>query len=218
MELIDRQTAQRLFGKALTFKERQGKLLWTTAEVKQFIADFVEDLPAVPASVQCEDAVSRQIVIDTIYNELDKIDYVPQCVYDRLEKALKQLPSVTPKQEYNLNETCTDCKEYDHERHCCPRFNRVIQQTLKELKPESYDMEPPDTDSEMEQAYNDGYEQGVKNAREQPKQRTGKWIYQIGRIKCDQCLRAIRRIDHDGLLNYCPNCGSRMKGSENERN
>jgi hypothetical protein len=41
----------------------------------------------------------------------------------------------------------------------------------------------------------------------QPKR--GKWVYQIGMIKCDQCLRAIRRIDHDGLLNFCPNCGSR---------
>ena len=39
----------------------------------------------------------------------------------------------------------------------------------------------------------------------------GKWVYQIGMIKCDQCLRAIRRIDHDGLLNFCPNCGSDMR-------
>ena len=43
----------------------------------------------------------------------------------------------------------------------------------------------------------------------QPKR--GKWVYQIGMIKCDQCLRAIRRIDHDGLLNFCPNCGSDMR-------
>jgi len=36
--------------------------------------------------------------------------------------------------EPNYNEWCTDCKEYDHERHCCPRFNRVIQNTLKEME------------------------------------------------------------------------------------
>lgn len=42
----------------------------------------------------------------------------------------------------------------------------------------------------------------------------GKWIYQMGMIKCDQCLRAIRRIDHDGLLNFCPNCGARMGGGD----
>ena len=40
---------------------------------------------------------------------------------------------------------------------------------------------------------------------------TGKWFYQNGMIKCDQCLRAIRRIDHDGLLNFCPNCGADMR-------
>ena len=47
----------------------------------------------------------------------------------------------------------------------------------------------------------------------QPKR--GKWMYQIGMVKCDQCLRAIRRIDHDGLLNFCPNCGAKM-GDEDE--
>lgn len=49
------------------------------------------------------------------------------------------LPSV--RLEYKLDEWCTDCKEYDHERHCCPRFNRVIRETLEEIqaeqKPES---------------------------------------------------------------------------------
>ena len=30
------------------------------------------------------------------------------------------------------DEWCTDCKEYDHEKHCCPRFNRVIRTTLNE--------------------------------------------------------------------------------------
>lgn len=46
----------------------------------------------------------------------------------------------------------------------------------------------------------------------QPERKKGKWVYQIGMIKCDQCLRAIRRIDHDGLLNFCPNCGVDMRG------
>lgn len=30
------------------------------------------------------------------------------------------------------DEWCTDCKEYDHEKHYCPRFNRVIRTTLNE--------------------------------------------------------------------------------------
>lgn len=45
--------------------------------------------------------------------------------------ALKELPSA---EQIDLNENCTDCKEYDQERHCCPRWNRVIVQTAKELE------------------------------------------------------------------------------------
>lgn len=44
-DCIDRQAAQRLFGKALTYKEQIGKLTWTTSEVKQWLADCIEQLP-----------------------------------------------------------------------------------------------------------------------------------------------------------------------------
>ena len=30
------------------------------------------------------------------------------------------------------DEWCTDCKEYDNEKHCCPRFNHVIREALKD--------------------------------------------------------------------------------------
>lgn len=36
------------------------------------------------------------------------------------------------KTERKTDEWCTDCKEYDQEKHCCPRWNRVIRQTLSE--------------------------------------------------------------------------------------
>ena len=45
-DLISRQMAQRLFGKALTYKERIEKLTWTTSEVKQWLADCMEQLPS----------------------------------------------------------------------------------------------------------------------------------------------------------------------------
>ena len=32
-----------------------------------------------------------------------------------------------------INSWCIDCKEYDKEKHSCPRFNRVIKQTLDEI-------------------------------------------------------------------------------------
>lgn len=43
---------------------------------------------------------------------------------------MKELPSAQP----NLDEWCVDCKEYDREKHCCPRFNRVIKRTLEGMK------------------------------------------------------------------------------------
>jgi len=46
-----------------------------------------------------------------------------------LRKDLRKLPSVQPQR---TDEWCTDCAEYDSEKHCCPRFNRVIRQTLSE--------------------------------------------------------------------------------------
>ncbi len=36
--------------------------------------------------------------------------------------------------DYNFNEWCHDCKEYDQERHCCPRFNNVIRKTVQECR------------------------------------------------------------------------------------
>lgn len=51
-------------------------------------------------------------------------------IFEALNMAIKALEQ--PEQHYD--EWCTDCKEYDHERHCCPRFNRVIRETLKDCK------------------------------------------------------------------------------------
>ena len=43
---------------------------------------------------------------------------------------LKDLPSV----QRDTDEWCKDCSEYDSERHCCPRWNRVIRETLKDAQ------------------------------------------------------------------------------------
>lgn len=48
--------------------------------------------------------------------------------------AIEELSPAQP--EYKLDEWCTDCKEYDSEAHCCPRFNRVIRTVMGDAKPE----------------------------------------------------------------------------------
>lgn len=43
---------------------------------------------------------------------------------------LEELPSTPP----DTDEWCRDyCSEYDSEKHCCPRFNRVIRTALDEV-------------------------------------------------------------------------------------
>ena len=47
---------------------------------------------------------------------------------------IDRMPTIQPEPNYEEYEWCTDCKEYDTERHCCPRWNRVIKNTVDELK------------------------------------------------------------------------------------
>lgn len=35
---------------------------------------------------------------------------------------------------YNPDEWCHDCKEYNHDKHCCPRYTKVIRNAVKEMK------------------------------------------------------------------------------------
>ena len=39
-------------------------------------------------------------------------------------------------QEPQTFEWCTDCKEYDQEKHCCHRWSKAIRDTVEELKEE----------------------------------------------------------------------------------
>ena len=49
----------------------------------------------------------------------DAIGYCIDQVYGRLEKF----------------DFCDDCKEYDHEKHCCHRWSKVIRETLAHIEP-----------------------------------------------------------------------------------
>lgn len=83
----------------------------------------------------CEDAVSRKEAV----REAKELFKLGECHADEysIVGMLNSLPSVQP--EYKMDEWCTDCKEYDHERHCCPRFNKVIRETVEEYKAEHPD-------------------------------------------------------------------------------
>ena len=48
--------------------------------------------------------------------------------YGYVIKALEQEPQTF--------KWCTDCKEYDQEKHCCHRWSKVIRNTVEEMKKE----------------------------------------------------------------------------------
>lgn len=142
------------------------------------------------------DCISRQAAIEAIkkvdyvivYNvamtQEEVIDAATDTLIAALTRDIEELPSAEP--EPNFDEWCTDCKEYDNERHCCPRWNRVIRETLKDVQPErktgkwiwlssTYDRVP----CEM-------------------------------RFMCSECHHEV--ITHDGrpCEKFCPNCGAEM--------
>ena len=61
--------------------------------------------------------------------------YHPTIAVDAMQydAELRQLPPAQREQHHD--EWCTDCKEYDKERHCCPRWNKVIRQALADAQP-----------------------------------------------------------------------------------
>ena len=77
-----------------------------------------------------DETITKKQAIEAISDELDRIDHVPQWVLDRLERAIRKLPSA----EEESFEWCTDCKEYDQEAHCCHRWSKMIRKTVDEMQ------------------------------------------------------------------------------------
>ena len=109
-----------------------------------------------------------------------------------LEK-IDEMPNVSM-EEF---EWCHDCREYDQEKHCCPRWTKVIRQTVEEMK-------------------TDGYAP-LKH---------GHWILDDdGLIICSECEEHAPQkmfIDIKDLSGrcyfvktpYCPDCGAKMDEGE----
>ena len=75
-----------------------------------------------------DDLISRQAAIDDIWT----VSPLAPLTREWIDRWLRQLPSA----ESESFEWCTDCKEYDQEAHCCPRWNKVIKNTLVEVERE----------------------------------------------------------------------------------
>ena len=82
------------------------------------------------------DCVARKDVERYIEGFINEYTPREELEFINLElNGLKHLPSVTP-QEPQSFKWCTDCKEYDQEKHCCHRWSKVIRDTVEEMKQE----------------------------------------------------------------------------------
>lgn len=92
-----------------------------------------------------------------------------------------------PSAQSDLDEWCTDCKEYDSEKNCCPRFNRVIRQAMK--------------DAQLERKK--GY--WIRRIRRD----LGPKLNDT--IECSECGIAFS-TENMIRRSFCPSCGARMDG------
>ena len=74
-----------------------------------------------------DDLISRQAAISRAVT-------IPMFGRNIRVVGVSELESLPPAQP-DLNEWCTDCKEYDSEKHHCPRYNRVIREALNGAEP-----------------------------------------------------------------------------------
>lgn len=112
-------------------------------------ANMAEELAKLPSAqpevakdtnVPINDCISRRAAICTIRTLYPGMPFIPRNrgewmeqykQYMEAERVLEQLPAA----HRPVDEWCTDCSEYDTERKCCPRFNRVIRSALDDAQP-----------------------------------------------------------------------------------
>lgn len=146
--------------------------------------DGIRSLPSVTPQQPCEDCISRKEALrhrHIIYDD-DGVGYSVVRV-DEIE----QLPSVTPKPCEEENPNCTECRYYDKEKHHCPRFCRVIENTMAEIT----------SGQERPTAHFIRY----INHNYSPFDNSPEYI-----MRCSNCGGALS----EGAF-YCPNCGAKME-------
>lgn len=72
----------------------------------------------------------------------DAIDILFGCIEAHSEEENEALDmAIEALKHEQPDEWCTDCKEYDTEKKCCPRFNRVIREAMKRVPHEDGTLE-----------------------------------------------------------------------------
>ena len=135
--------------------------------------------------------MTRLIDADALKEELNKKEVVGR--FNTL-LLIDNAPTVVP--DNDIFEWCTDCKEYDQEKHCCPRWSSKIREAVEEIKQCKLDELRP----------------------------KGEWIETNSYDENIICSFCKTEFDGDIKLvcggenpNFCPNCGADMrKGGKEE--
>lgn len=135
---------------------------------------------------------------DEVYDDTLEVDAILKC-NKGIRNALRHMPSAKPEEIAlrALHESCTDCPLYDKDRHRCPRFNKVIPETLREV------------------------------ISAQPERKKGKWIqtdelwtdmYTAEEQNIYECACCGEEVIGKPDWRFCPNCGCQMqKGDSNDK-
>ena len=126
----------------------------------------------------------------TIANTGDeKLDCAYEQVGDALEKAIEIVKQEAEQYE-ECYKDCGDCEAYDKEKHHCPKFCKVIKETVKEI----------------EENHNKGkWEMTYKGKRKDVN--TGLMISAYN-CKCSVC--GWETGNQGTRFSYCPKCGAKM--------
>ena len=77
--------------------------------------------------------ISKEDAIDCVLSQYcASSDETEEALGNAIEEIKKRPAADVVERKYD--EWCTDCKEYDHDRHCCLRFSRVINTTLQDIR------------------------------------------------------------------------------------
>ena len=137
-----------------------------------------------------EEAIEHLDTIGQYYSQdhSDPYDECERLTKDELDAIYLAIKALEQEPCYNPDEWCHDCKEYDHDKHCCPRFNRVIRNTVEEIK----------------QAKTGHWIEGQTNNPN------------IHNILCSCCFEGYPSKGHANSqytkekFQWCPKCGARM--------
>lgn len=141
------------------------------------------------------DYIERQGAIDThcaICPDKDKCPDVDFICPDR--ELFRMIKPAYP----DLDESCEDCPVYDKEKHNCPRFCRVIPETIKELKQQKIGKWIA-----VDSFTAFGGDEATWEAHGNP----------VAYYYCSVCKEQCH-VDEFGefiLSNYCPDCGAKME-------